>query len=248
MHFKDFSKQIWDLIETLINSCPPQERIAAVDADGTLWNTDLGENFFNWIIHEKKVPLPKDPWEHYRKLKSKDPCTAYLWLAQILADVELTKVQQWANCAVEQYPPPIFPAMQRLVTLLHNSGFKVYVVTASVKWAVEPGANILGIPQDHVLGFATVIKNERVTGIQSGHSTYREGKAKALLEATGGIRPLLAFGNTPGDLFLLESAKAFAMAVSSAPSGSELFKSEMELQKIARERGWITHRFTETLC
>ena len=37
--------------------------IAAFDADGTLWDMDMGEHFFQHQISKKLLPdLPADPW------------------------------------------------------------------------------------------------------------------------------------------------------------------------------------------
>ena len=58
---------------------------AAFDADGTLWDNDLGEQFFQYQIDHAELPSLQglDPWEHYNNEKQKHPQMAYLWLAQI---------------------------------------------------------------------------------------------------------------------------------------------------------------------
>lgn len=249
MKYKDFAPDLWSQIdsaidESLKNDAPP---VAAFDADGTLWDTDLGENFFKFQIRHQLLPgLPKDPWTHYREQKMKDgnPRPAYLWLAQINSGLQISQVRAWAEQAVNEYKPlPIFDPQRKLIDKLHSKGVHVYVVTASIKWAVEPGARRLGIPQERVLGVETMIQNGLVTDQAFGHMTYREGKSEALLAATQGHSPFLCSGNTPGDLFLLRAATHIQLAVGGTQPGHELYSTEEKFRTQAKEQGWLIHRF-----
>jgi len=219
--------------------------IAAFDADGTLWDIDMGESFFKWQINNCDLSdLPADPWKHYRDWKaSGDPRPAYLWLAQINSGISLAQVREWAEQAVQSLEPlPIFEDQKKLIEWLLQNKVEVFVVTASVKWAVEPGAKRLGLDFEHVLGVATETKNHLVTKSQDGLITYKEGKAEALLQKTK-QKPFLACGNTTGDLALLQSASQIAMAVGAAPQGHELFATEEKLRQKAIKQGWMIHQF-----
>ncbi len=248
MKYKNFPKEFWDLLsKTLDQELKSNPRpIAAFDADGTLWNTDLGENFFKWQISYSQLDnLPSDPWKYYRDWKeSGDPTAAYLWLAQINQGQKLTQVHAWAEQAVKSHHPlPFFQEQKKLIQFLSEKGVEIYVVTASVKWAVEPGAKLLGIPADHVLGIVTEVENDRVTDQHSGLITYREGKSAALLEATGGRKPFFCCGNTMGDFALLECATGLRLAVGAAGVGHELFETEEHLRQEAKTRNWWIHQF-----
>lgn len=217
-------------------------KIAAFDADGTLWDTDMGENFFLYQINKKLLAgLPQDPWEHYHRMKKEiSPKVAYLWLAQINQGQPLDQVRRWSeDCLRAQQPVPTFAGQKQIIDHLHHHGVKVFVVTASIKWSVEPAAALYGIPQQNVLGITTKIKNGHVTDEQDGPITWREGKVTGLLEATGGAPPLFASGNTPGDLALLESATHVRLAMAGSDQKSELFADELRLVDIARKRGWF---------
>lgn len=248
MKYKSFPQEYWQLINSALDQVLAESAktpIAAFDADGTLWNTDLGEQFFKWQIKSGLLKnLPSDPWAHYVSWKEKgDPRPAYLWLAQINQGQPIEQVRAWAKMAVEQNSPtPIFSEQRKLIELLQGKGIPVYVVTASVKWAVEPGAALLGIPQSHVLGISTKIKDGIVTDEQEGEITYREGKAIALEKLTG-QKPFLSSGNTLGDISLLESASHIKLCVSAAAKDHRLWKSEEELRREARTRGWLLHEF-----
>lgn len=248
MKYKNFPIEFWthlsNALEQELKTNP--RPVAAFDADGTLWDTDLGESFFKWQIENSNLSnLPADPWKYYRDWKeSGDPRPAYLWLAQINQGLPLEKVQQWAEKAIRSIEPlPIFPEQKKLVRWLLDRKVEVYIVTASVKWAVEPGANRLGMRFEQVLGVMTQVVDGILTDEQAGHMTYREGKAEALLKATGGRRPFLASGNTMGDFALLESASRVQLAVGAAKEGHELFETEEKLRSEARSHGWLAHQF-----
>lgn len=216
--------------------------IAAFDADGTLWKTDMGENFFQYKIDRKLVDLPADAWGHYEAMKEISHPEAYLWLAQILKGQTIEQTRQWAKDALSVFKPeiPVFSWMRELIQFLHAEGVEVYIVTASIKWAVEPAANAVGVDFDHVLGIETEVVKGLVTKKQKGLITYREGKPAALLERTGGRAPALAAGNTMGDFALLEAATHVRLVNVSDRPGERNYETEQEVLKIAKARGWVT--------
>lgn len=232
------------LLKDLEKFRPKGRAIAAFDADGTLWNTDLGEAFFHYQIKNKLVPLPEDPWGHYNWMKDHVSHTAaYVWLAQILKGVPLSEVRQWAEASVASQPLPIFAEQLRILEKLKELEVEVYIVTASIKWAVEPGARRLGLDDDQVLGIETEISGGVVTEKPHGIITYREGKATALLARTGGVKPYFSAGNTEGDKWLLEAATSLRLVMSSAPLNTENFPTENKMLTLASERGWHHHRY-----
>src|SRR5437588_7513896 len=98
------------LLDDLRRLRPTGRAVAAFDADGTLWDADLGEALFHYQIKHKLVPLPADAWNHYEEMKEKvSRRAAYLWLAQINKGVPIATVNEWARTAVaEMGPIPIF--------------------------------------------------------------------------------------------------------------------------------------------
>jgi len=253
---KSFTPEIWTAIEKATDMALEEAKtlkqvpVAAFDADGTLWNTDLGESFFKYQIKNCKLKafesINEDPWTYYRRWKeSGDPRPAYLWLAQINEGHDIEEIRSWARTNVDQMSPlPIFEPQHDLIKYLIDRGVEVFVVTASVKWSVEAGAKLLGIREANVIGVATEILAGKVTAKQQGMITYREGKASALLEKTAGIKPFLCSGNTTGDLNLLKLATKVALAVhSEQPEGSELYKTELALQNEAKANNWLRFKF-----
>lgn len=225
----------------------PGPKYAAFDADGTLWSHDMGEMFFEYQIQSGKLKsLPENPWAHYENLKVEEsPEAAYLWLAQINKGQALKDVQTWAEeCVQKNSPLPIFEFQKTLIPHLRQAGFTVYIVTASIAWAVEPAARRLGIEENHVLGVRTQIENGIVTDRQDGIITYRDGKIRALLEKTKGVNPLFCAGNTEGDLALLEASEGLRLVISSASEKDSNYKTELKMQQLAAERNWFCHSFS----
>lgn len=238
-------EKLQSLLNDLERLRPSGRAIAAFDADGTLWDTDLGEGLFAYQIKHGLVPLPEDPWGHYNWMKEHvSHPAAYLWLAQINKDIPLSQVREWAEAGVKDMEPlPIYEEQLRILEKLKSLEVEIYIVTASIKWAVEPGAVRLGLSPDQVIGIETEILDGRVSGQQKGVITYREGKSEALLARTGGEHPYFAAGNTEGDLWLLESSGALRLVMSSSREGTENWSTEQVMLKMARDLGWYSHRY-----
>ncbi len=249
----EFSPELWHHLETEIDaavnehqgSLRPTPLIAAFDADGTLWDDDAGETFFKWQITKCGLKnLPADPWAHYHKMKELDPIPAYLWLAQISAGHSIEQMRAWAQeCFNERPDWPVFQSQKKLIELLRTKGFEIYIVTASIKWAVEPVAAHVGVDFDHVLGITTEIKNGVIANEAVLPITWRQGKAEGLLKATSGVRPVLASGNTLGDIALLQTATRVRLAVSTQDKPGGLFNEEQRLAVEAEKQGWRRHLF-----
>lgn len=250
MVHREFSAELKEALDSKITSTGGDDtRIAAFDADGTLWDADAGEVFFQWQIdHCEFEGKKQDPWNSYLKRKEVNAPMAYTWLAQISKGYRLEEVHTWAKqCCEEQNQWPVFAPMQKLISTLKENRFQIFVITASVKWAVEPFAlKYYGIPKENVLGVQTEVHSGIVTDIGVEPVTYREGKLKALLKATQNRPPLLAAGNTMGDFFLLQGANLGLALQSQNPNLEHepaLFKTEQDLKQQALQKGWLSHAF-----
>lgn len=246
MNYQPYPEHYWTQIEKNIDTLKKENKklIAAFDADGTLWDADLGENFFQFQIDQKLVELPPQAYDVYLSKKEKDPREAFLWLAQVNKNQKLDKIREWAQIAFDSIQPnPIFSEQKKLIQLLMNHNVEVYIVTASIKWAVEPGALALGLSMNNVIGVQTEVVDGSVTDKGIFPITYREGKVNALLERTGGLAPFLSSGNSMGDFELLTAATHIRLAVSAASRDDRMYRTEFELLNHARQNNWLSHRF-----
>ncbi|MEZ4870801.1 MAG: haloacid dehalogenase-like hydrolase [Bdellovibrionales bacterium] len=124
--------------------------------------------------------------------------------------------------------------MHTLITHLQNKGVKTYIVTASVKWAVEGAAKLYNIPEDQVVGVTTKVVDGLITDQQDGPVTWKQGKVEGLMQATKRQAPFFAAGNSSGDIYLLEAATriiAWPFRLLSEKD-HRIFESEVELAKL----------------
>lgn len=249
--YQGFSKELWADIKTRIDQAIASAKgphYAAFDADGTLWPHDAGETFFRYQIAEGLPYAPPglkgDPWEHYCEVKKVDAPASCLLLAQINKGLSLSEVRAKAQKCFESTALfPMYESQKELISYLHSKGVEVFVVTASIKWAVEPFAKKMGIDFDHVLGIEVTEENGKLTDKGVYPLSIDAGKAKVLLLRTGGARPILAAGNTTHDAHLIETATHIHLAVASALPGEVNVATEARLKSIAKDKGWLHHSF-----
>lgn len=247
--YKPYPESFWTAVDELVKNLEPEPKaVAAFDADGTLWDIDVGEIVFDHQIKHWDLKLPENPWKYYLDLKKKEPRQAYLWLAQILEGKCIDEVlkkneESYVFWEKENGPLPIFEEQKKLIKKLSDYGVEVYIVTASVRWSVFAGAKRLGIPTKNVIGVQTHLKDNYVSSSQKGAITYRKGKAEALFSVIGDRPLVLTAGNTMGDFELLEASQGIRLAVSAAKESDELYKTESELSEQAQAKQWFSHRF-----
>jgi phosphoserine phosphatase len=254
---KSFSNELLNSIYSAIEEYQknsPGPHYAAFDVDGTLWDSDIGENFFQYKIDHCELPALQalaeqgiDPWDHYHALKKKHPPDGYLWLAQICSGFSIAQVEKWAEEALEKFPLAVFEPQKKLISNLQKRGLEIFTVSASVQWSVAAAMPMLGLKKENALGVKTQILNGKVTTNPDGPVTWREGKARALLQRNANMMPIFCSGNTSGDIQLLELARGQALAVQSQTiedsSHASLYADEQQLLGIAREKKWLTHSF-----
>ena len=253
MTYKVFSKSMAHHIKSVVQhlgSKASSPLFAAFDADGTLWDMDISEVFFKYQIQELSIDIPHFLIEQYEYLRVHQTEKALIELSYLNVGHKLSQVRCWATACYEKHKDhiPIFPAQKALIEHLQEQGVRVYIVTGSCKWAVEPFAKVFNIDPDHVIGTEMQVKDNIVTE-RLKRLAYYEGKVEGLLDATKGIKPFLVAGNTLPDQPLLHLATHIKLAIQStkASSQSSLYKSEQKLKAIAlqqgRENGWFHHQF-----
>lgn len=112
---------------------------------------------------------------------------------------------------------------------MRANGWIVYIVSASNRWSVAPGARALGIDADHVIAVDVAVERGLLTDRVSDPIPTLAGKP-GLLRQRAGRDGDLAFGNSRLDLPLLEASR-FPVAVGPRSRSTPLLDE-------AKRRGW----------
>ncbi len=211
---------------------PTAERIAVFDNDGTLWSEQPLYFQLAFALDRVKAMAPQHPeWkteEPFRTLLAGDVKAA---LAQgekaILGILAATHagmtteefsraVSDWASTARHPrsgrlYTEMVYQPMLELLPFLRANGFKTFIVSGGgVEFMRAWTEKVYGIPPEQVVGSSGVVRFEMRP---DGPVLLKEPKLEFLDDGPGkpvginrfiGRRPILAFGNSDGDLQMLQ--------------------------------------------
>jgi HAD superfamily phosphoserine phosphatase-like hydrolase len=210
-----------------------QRQVAVFDADGTLWDRDIGEAFLRWLIagnHLKGLDAYPDIYEEYERRVAVNRTQGYGWAVQVMKGLPLQQVETWAwqlACAWPNYRP----GMKAVAEYLTSRGVEVWIVSASGELVVRQAAAFTGISKDRTCGIRTVVDANSVLTDDLVHPlTCNQGKVE-LIQQKIGVVPILAFGDSMGDFEMLEYSK-YPMVLNLNTSPNET------LLTIASQRGW----------
>lgn len=201
-------------------------RNVVFDADGTLWRGDVGEDFLRHALHAQ---LFDGRYETYETLLSQSHARAYGWAVEVMRDVPLSTLTRACDDFFQQrFQGRVFPFVRPLLARLTAAGCVPWICSASPLWTVLPGARMLGIDPEHVIGVSCAVEAGCLTGAVDAPVPVGDGKVTWLKRRE--VKPLLAVGN--GDLDLDMLAHAEHALVIGPPD------SENELVREGRRRGW----------
>lgn len=213
-------------------SADDNRRVAAFDADGTLWDKDLGEAFLRWLIARRKlkdVDYYTDIYADYEARVEADRTAAYGYAVQMMRGLKLAAVKQWSAALADAWPN-YRPRMTALVEGLRELGFETWIISASNHWTIGEAAPYAGIPVDCCHGIRTEVRRKMISDRLVAPVTCNQGKVEAI-EKYIGVRPIFAFGDSLGDYEMLRYAK-YGLGVEQYGSVKESFR------KAAAEHGW----------
>jgi phosphoserine phosphatase len=219
---------------------PPPERIAVFDNDGTLWSEQPAYFQLLFAVDRVRALAPRHPeWESQEPFASvlKGDMRAVLAggehavmeivaasHAGITTDAFQTIVKEWLATSRHPishrpYPRMVFQPMLELLTYLRANDFKTFIVSGGgVEFVRAFAEEAYGIPPEHVVGSSIVatldatnstprlIKQPKVEFVDDG-----PGKPVGINRFIG-RRPIAAFGNSDGDLQMLQWTAAGAGA------------------------------------
>ncbi len=212
-------------------------RVAAFDADGTLWSEDIGEAFMRWLVAGKlltQVDCEGDVWTEYEQRVAESRIDGYTWAVQVMAGLTEEQVNTWCRQLAAAWPN-YRAAMRGLIAGLQAEGFETWIVSASNRWVVHAGAPHIGIPQDKVLGIETAVEDGLLTTRPIYPRPCNQGKVDAIQKHIG-VRPCFAFGDSMGDFEMLAYSEQPLVVGRRDQAGNALLQQ-------ARGRDWPVHRF-----
>jgi phosphoserine phosphatase len=212
----------------------PEDRIAVFDNDGTLWSEQPFYVQLAFVLDRLKAIAPQHPeWKDNPlyagvltgdlKVLAAGGQRAVLELATIthagMTTDEFAKiVADWIDTAVHPkfkrpYTDVIYQPMLELLAYLRDNGFKTFIVSGGgVEFMRVWAEKVYGIPPEQVIGSSIVTKFELVDGVpvltrlpQVNFIDDHDGKPVAINSHIG-RRPIAAFGNSDGDLQMLQWA------------------------------------------
>ncbi len=211
---------------------PPAKRIAVFDNDGTLWAEQPTYVQFVFALERVKALAPKHPeWKDQQPfkaalegdLKSVLAGGKHALLELIMATHANNTTEEFSQIVTDwlatakhpktkrPYTDMVYQPMIELLDYLRASGFKTYITSGGGIEFIRPWAEkVYGIPPEQIIGSS--IKTE--FKIRDGNPVLvrlpelnfnddKEGKPVAINQHIG-RRPILAFGNSDGDLQMLQ--------------------------------------------
>ncbi|RUR77447.1 HAD family hydrolase [Chlorogloeopsis fritschii PCC 9212] len=230
----DFVRRV--TIEDSSDYVPPSERIATFDNDGTLWceQPTFVQGFF--LLDRVKTITTEQPelaeQQPFKAVLENDKTTlATFGKKELVALVFATHtgmtpeefrtiVQTWFDSAMHPrfhrlFRECVYQPQLELLDYLRANGFKTFIVTGGGSGVVRTVAeSIYGIPPEQVIGSSSKTTLEWRDGKpvlvkQPELNSFDDRAEKVVnIELHIGRRPILAFGNSDGDLAMLQYTAA----------------------------------------
>ena len=210
----------------------PTERIAVFDNDGTLWSERPVYFQLYFILDRIKTLAPDHPeWKEQQPFKAvleNDQKAIFAsgehGLVQLamaaqsgMTTTEFEEiVKDWIGTARHPdtgmlFTEMVFEPMLEVLNYFRDHGFKTYIVSGGGIEFMRPWTQkIYGIPAEQVIGSSSKTEFELVDGIAQlrrlpalDFIDDKEGKPIAINKFIG-KRPIAAFGNSDGDLQMLQ--------------------------------------------
>ena len=211
---------------------PAAERIAAFDNDGTLWPEQPLYVQLAFVIDRVKAVAPRHPdWKEkqpFRAVLAGDLKTVLAGGEQALLELVMAThagttteefsqiVEDWLATAEHPrtgrpYTEMAYQPMLELLAYLRDNGFKTYIVSGGGIEFMRPWAErVYGVPPEQVIGSSIKTEFQLRDGTpllvrlpEINFIDDKAGKPVAINQHIG-RRPIAAFGNSDGDLQMLQ--------------------------------------------
>jgi phosphoserine phosphatase len=214
----------------------PEERIAVFDNDGTLWSEQPSYAQLSFAIDRVKALAPKNPdWASKQPFKAvlegDQKALAQAGEKGLMEIIAATHagmspeefqqiVLDWLKNskhpkAGRPYTEMVYQPMLEILSYLRQNGYKTFIVSGGGVEFMRPWTEkVYGIPPEQVIGSSIktkfVMKDNKATLQRLTDFNFindKEGKPVAINQHIG-RRPVIAFGNSDGDLQMLQWTSA----------------------------------------
>ena len=214
------------------NFVPAAERIAVFDNDGTLWAEQPLYFQLLFAIDRIKAMAPEHPhWretEPYRSILNGDTASALAGGERAIAELVMAthagmttdefaaQVRDWVEngrhpTSGRRYTEMVYQPMLELLSYLRANGFRTYIVSGGGIDLMRVFAeDVYGIPPGQVVGSSIKVEYDYRDGdpvlVRLPEINFiddKAGKPVGIHRHIGG-RPIAAFGNSDGDLQMLQ--------------------------------------------
>ena len=226
----DFVNEVTD--ESSLNFVKPADRIATFDNDGTLWSEQPYYFQLQFALDRVKALAPEHPeWNDnplFKAVLENDIKTVLSFGEHGLLELVMAThagmtttefsqiVKEWIKTAKHPktnklYKEMVYQPMLELLDYLRANGFKTFIVSGGGIDFMRPWTKeVYGIPTEQVIGSSGKVKFEMKDGnpvlVKLPEINFiddKEGKPVGIHQFIG-KRPIAAFGNSDGDLQMLQ--------------------------------------------
>ncbi len=211
---------------------PVVDRIAVFDNDGTLWSEKPAYFQFFFALDRVKALAPQHPeWKTTQPFKAvleNDMKTLMASGEKDLFKIIMTThtgmsdeafdaiVTEWIKTAKHptkkvHYSELIFQPMLELLNYLRANGFKTFIVSGGGIDFMRPFASeVYGVPSNQIVGSSLEVKYEDKKIIRIPKFRFNNDKIgkPIAIHYHIGQRPVAAFGNSDGDLDMMQYTEA----------------------------------------
>jgi phosphoglycolate phosphatase-like HAD superfamily hydrolase len=249
---------------------PPAGRIATFDNDGTLWCEQPLQTQLFFAFDRVRQLSANDPTmserQPFKAVLEHDYSTLFGLGKQALFELAFTTHagitdEEFVQAASEWLATARHPRFGRLfkectyrpqvelLSYLRENGFKTYIVSAGgVDFMRAIAAEAYGIPREQVIGSSVKLRydlrDNRVSLVKLPElNSFGDREVKALnIGLHIGRRPLLAFGNSDGDLAMMRYTKS-----GSGPRLALLLHHDDAAREVAYDREFRLSPLSEAL-
>jgi len=227
-----FAHHVHDSLTQLLSRPKPPGKapLAVFDWDNTCISGDIGEAVLERLDHNGHHP---DAVRKYWELcETYDKTVGYKFCAETMGGMSVQQADDLVNDVIDEHlrsgAISLRPEMHQLMDRMRDTGWEVWVVTASAEPIVRTFAPRYGVPRTQVIGMALHERDGMIQPEMCGPITYRQGKVDAIDQRIG-RRPNFAAGDALTDYEMLHTASDVLLF----DRGNE------ELQLAAKKNGWL---------